>query len=338
MKTVLLSNSHNPRPTSMRFLLFFLLAGTSAMAQPTLSVHVQEVHLLLHAEDAHGHPIDTLQADQLLLKDNDKAQKILSLTMRNDLPLRIAFMIDTSVSMRGYSVLRSRNIASRVVEQLGSKDQAYVQEFDFEDLPSSNFSSDHATLQTQLNQVGARASSRLGGTAIYDTLYRSCRDHFHTSGDGSTSNAIFLFTDGEDNASHAYLQEAVEECQSVRTPIYVFSAVNSAEPKHQGHLYELALMSDGKLFPASTTDTDYFMHDAFHYGFYVPRNMSLLGISKSTLEQVSEVMVQLHHQYELVYRPSNLQTKQRFHRIRIKPVLSGVSIQAREGYETTAQP
>lgn len=58
----------------------------------------------------------------------------------------------------------------------------------------------------------------------FDSIYRACFNQFRSLDGTDSGNFILLFSDGEDNASHTSLDEAVEMCQRTNTAIYIFRA------------------------------------------------------------------------------------------------------------------
>jgi Ca-activated chloride channel homolog len=66
----------------------------------SLSVSVNEVSLVFHAEDDHGLPVNDLQAADLnLLDDGRPPRKILAFQLLKDFPIRAGILVDTSESM-----------------------------------------------------------------------------------------------------------------------------------------------------------------------------------------------------------------------------------------------
>jgi VWFA-related protein len=64
-----------------------------------------------------------------------------------------------------------------------------------------------------------------GGTALFDAVYTSCRDKLLdvSRGQEPVRKAIVLISDGDDNQSRVYKDEAIKECQRADTIIYAIS-------------------------------------------------------------------------------------------------------------------
>jgi Ca-activated chloride channel family protein len=154
--------------------------------------------------------------------------------------------------------------------------------------------------------------SRLGGTAIIDSIYRACLNQFgrlsYAGTAAGSANFILLFSDGEDNASHAYLNEAVEMCQRTNTAIYAFRVHPESRfsdgPKT---LTQLASQTGGRVFKNEDSD------DAIY-------------------NDLRTIEADLRNQYRLIYKPAELKRDGAFHRIALQGPARVESIAIRSGY------
>lgn len=290
------------------------LAGIYAYAQATapyhLSVSVDEVDLTFHAEDAHGSPIHDLKLDELTLLDNGRPpEHILAFQPLLNFPIRAGLLIDTSVSVSEY-LARNRAIAREYADRLMRQktDQAFIMNFDFESRVVQPWTSDRDALVAAMGHIAPNGVSRLGGTAILDSIYRACLNQFGRLDRGATANFILLFSDGEDNASHASLNEAVEMCQQANTAIYAFRADPSSSfsdgPKT---LEDLAVQTGGRVFKDDASD-------------------------EAIYDDLRVIEADLRDQYRLIYKPAELKHDDSFHRIALiaSPRVSKIKI--RSGY------
>ena len=292
-------------------LLSLCIDGNGAGAQTTgavpqsgvsyrLSVSVDEVSLSFHAADAHGLPVNDLKLDELRLLDNGKPpRKIVAFGSLRDFPIRGGILMDTSVSVAAY-LPRNRAIATEYVQQLlrQKSDEAFVMDFDFASRIAQPWTSDRAALIAAMRRVTPDGVSRLGGTAIIDSIYRACLNQFgrlnYVGTSAGSANFILLFSDGEDNASHAYLNEAVEMCQLTNTAIYAFRVHPESRfsdgPKT---LAQLASQTGGWVFKNEDSD------DAIY-------------------ADLRTIEADLRDQYRLVYNPAELRHDGAFHRVELK--------------------
>jgi Ca-activated chloride channel homolog len=289
----------------------------------SLRVSVDEVSLSFHPADAHGLPVNDLKVDELSLLDNGKPpRRIVAFGSLRDFPIRGGILMDTSVSVAEY-LPRNRAIASEYVQRLlrQNSDQAFVMDFDFESRIAQPWTSDRNALIAGMRRVVPDGVSRMGGTAIIDSIYRACLNQFGRLNDtanaaagaaAGSANFILLFSDGEDNASHAYLNEAVEMCQRTNTAIYAFRVHPESRfsdgPKT---LAQLASQTGGRVFKNESSDEEIY-------------------------DDLRTIEADLHDQYRLVYEPAELKPDGSFHSIKLKGPARVESIVVRAGYYAPA--
>jgi Ca-activated chloride channel homolog len=275
----------------------------------TLNVAVDEVSVVFHASDWQGIPMNDLKINDIRITDNRQPpRQVVSFEVHPNLPIRMGVMIDTSMSMLEYLRL-NQWIASEYAERFLDKkrDRAFVMRFDSEMKIQPDWTSDVELLTSSIRDVAAYHESRLGGTAIFDALYKACRDQFGTTNNVSSGNFILLFTDGVDNASHARIADDIDICQRANTAIYIFNN----EPKSrfatgQKVLQQLADKSGGQMYFDQTPE----------------------GIMKD----LYQTDVNLRSQYRIVYRPKSIKRDGSFHPIKLESPTRGGLIITRSGY------
>ena len=97
-----------------------------------------------------------------------------------------------------------------------------------------------------------------GGTALYDAVYTACRDKLldTTRGQEPARRAIVLISDGNDNQSRVYIDEAIKMCQRAETIVYAIST-NWTPSRGKGDdvLQKMAEATGGRaFFPPSIDD------------------------------------------------------------------------------------
>jgi Ca-activated chloride channel homolog len=277
---------------------------------------VNEVSLTFHAADAHGLPINDLKLDELKLLDNGKPpRRVVEFHLMQDFPIRAGILIDTSESME-QQVPHNREIsiqyAQRVLRQ--QTDQAFVMDFGFISKMTQNWTSNPMALTAGIHQVVAGRENPLGGTALFDTIFRVCLYEFGKIDHAASGNFILLFSDGEDNTSHVSLEEAVDRCQRSNTAIYAFRAepepkLFSSGPKT---LAELASQTGGRVFAHTDAEDE-------------------------TDADLRIIEADLRNQYRLVYNPTEIKPDGSFHRIALRGPDRVDSIAVRSGYYAPMQ-
>jgi Ca-activated chloride channel family protein len=281
--------------------------------QYSLSVATDEVIVSFHAVDADGRSINDIKFNELELLDDGKPPlKILAFESPQDLPIRAGILMDMSESM-DEARFKDREVAINYIQQLfrQQSDQAFVINFGQQPTIAQAWTNDTSTLIDGIRNrnVKATGGGRIGGTAIFDAIYRACRYQFSQIDYASSGNFVLLFADGQDNASHFTLQEAVDACNSTNTAIYVFRAetelnLSSPGPKT---LADLATLTGGRVF----RDED---SKAGAYG------------------DLQIIQADLRNQYRLVYKPADLKHDGSFHRITLAGPQRAESIHVRSGY------
>jgi Ca-activated chloride channel homolog len=316
------------RPAMTLGCLCFVLPLVTQETQPfTIPVSVNEVHVTFRAVDASGQFVPDLQIPDLQLLDNKKPPAaIVRLTKHTGLPIRAGILFDTSPSMLGYALYRNRRLAAALVTEVLSPrtDEAFLEGFDTQAVLLQPFTADPAKLISALRRVDERAYSRMTGTALFDTLYRACRDRFtpqEVHSDAPTNNFILLFTDGVDNASHSYMRDVIDICQQTHTAVYIFSLDSGAHGQAQRVLRDLAEQSGGRIF-----------YDKEEENYLSMRKKGTNPVTERDLAQLHLIERDLREEYELVYRPAGLKSDGKFHSIQIKTPYRPVSIWARTGY------
>jgi VWFA-related protein len=281
-----------------------------------LRVSVDEVVLTFHAADAHGLPINDLTLNELNLSDNGKPpRKVLSFQALQNLPINAGILLDTSESM-DQNVASNRTIAAKYAHLLlrQSTDKAFVMKFGPLSQIEQPWTSDTNALTAGIRKFAAFGPTHMRGTVLFDAIYGACLNQFGHIDHANSGNFILIFSDGEDNASHASLKEAVDICQRTNTAIYAFrtdlkSSFGAEGPKILG---DLALESGGRVFNVEDSDA---------------------GIDSD----LRIIEADLRNQYRLIYKPAELKHDGSFHHIVLKASERVDSITIRSGYYAPAR-
>ena len=293
----------------------------SAQTEPTpsapysLRIPVDEISLTFHASDRDGKPRPRITARDLHLSDNGKRPSgVLMLQSLEDLPIRAGFLFDISASMLEETEFNRSVIqmyASRLIRK--GVDQAFVMQFDTHTLLAQDWTDKDSAIAVGSAAIGPRPDRLDPLTAIFDSLYTTCRDRWGAKQAESTGNFILLFSDGEDDASHAYLSEAVDMCQRRHIAIYVFEGGRASHfSDGRGTLKALAQQTGGRVF----------IH---------PRG-------NEVWRDLETIEAEQRYQYRLAYKPPEFTADGSFHRIRLQCLVPGVRIVTRSGYYAFPRP
>lgn len=271
----------------------------------TITTVVNEVNLIFTVTDKHGHFIRNLKEGDFSLLDAHMAPaEVYSFTQETDLPLRVGLMIDTSSSIRSRFQFEQDAAVEFLLSVLRPKiDKAFVMGFDVHRDMTQGF-----TNNGDLLSEGIRKLAPGGGTALYDSVYSACRDNMlPLHGPPLIRKVIILLSDGDDNQSHATLDDAVKMCQRAGTAIYAISTNDS--PSHDRGddiLRAMSLVTGGK-------------------AFYPPRMEQVAGA-------FHEIQEELRSQYSLVYKPANFKADGSFRPIYLTSTDRKYKVHVQKGY------
>lgn len=271
----------------------------------TIRRSVNEVYLEFVVSDKHGHFIkDLRQSDFALLDDHKAPDQVYSFTQETNLPLRVGILIDESTSIRQRFQFEQQAATSFLLSILKPKtDRAFIEGFDETPDVRQDWTNDMDALTR-----GIDALRPGGGTALYDAVYSACRDKLLTArGQEPVRKAIVLVSDGNDNQSHAYLDDAIKECHRADTIIYAISTnVSPSRDRGDDTLQKMAIATGGKAF--------------------FPTNMEDMPVSFQAIQD------ELRSQYALVYKPADFKTDGAFRPIYLFCLDRRYTVRVREGY------
>jgi VWFA-related protein len=191
------------------------------VSAPTIRLNVNEVNLIFTVTDKRGEYIPNLrQSDFALLDDQKAPASVKSFHQQINLPLRVGVVIDASTSIRSRFQFEQQSATEFLLQILKAKsDQAFVMGFDSTPAIQQDWTNNIDALEAGVNRLRPG-----GGTALFDAVYTACRDKLLTErGREPVRKAMVLISDGDDNQSRVYQDEAIKECQRAETIIYSIS-------------------------------------------------------------------------------------------------------------------
>jgi VWFA-related protein len=272
----------------------------------TLKTNVNEVNLTFTVTDSHGRFVNHLQQQDFALLDDQRAPaQVYSFTQRTNQPLRVGLVIDASTSIRARFKFEQQAATEFLLDILRPRtDRAFIMGFDVSSYVTQGFTNNPDLLETGLNRLKPG-----GGTALYDAVYKACRDQMLKGipANAEVRKALILVSDGDDNQSRAYLDDAIKMCQRAETTIFTIST-NTSPSRERGDdvLKKMALATGGAAFyPQRLED----ISNEFH-----------------------RVEEELRSQYSLAYKPADFRADGSFRTIYLTSVRGGYVVHARTGY------
>lgn len=230
----------------------------------------REVTLHATVVDDRNHLVTNLDKTDFTVFENNQPQKI-SHFHEEDFPVAVGIVIDNSGSMRDKRDAVNK-AALDLVKASNPDDQVFVVNFNDEYYLDQEFTSDITKLQAALEHVETR-----GGTALYDAIVASA-DYLTRS--PLQRKALFVVTDGEDDASQENLDQAIHHLQQENGPV----------------VYAIGLLGEERSRKAKR-DLELITERTGGEAFFPP-----------TLDQVDEISRSIAHdirnQYTITYAPT----------------------------------
>jgi len=276
----------------------------------TIKKRVDEVNVLFIATDRHGKFVRNLnQGDFSIFDDHKPVQSILNFRRETDLPIELGLLVDVSGSVQGRFGFEKEAATGFLQHMIRPGfDRAFVVGFNRESRLTQDF-----TDQVPLLAAGVQHLSNGGGTALYDAIYKACKDKLlREHSDHPIRKAIVILSDGEDNQSDYTRAQAIEMAQRAEVLIYAISTDDSGLILRGDKVLEdLASATGGRAF------FPYKMKDITH--------------SFAAIED------ELRSQYAVSYKPSDFDADGRYRSIEITTLKKDLQVRARRGYYAPRQ-
>ena len=294
--------------TTVAVLICLTFITTGAAAQPPsdkLSVDVDRVNVLFTVSDGKGRFIRNLNRGDFSVYEDDRPQDISNFSTETNLPLNVAFLIDSSGSVRD-KLRFEKQAADRFFSSAlrPGKDKALVMSFDTKTALLQDYTDNPDSLSLGLQKIIPG-----GSTSLYDAIVDAA---VHRLADQEGRRVIVILSDGLDNSSHISLSKTLEIAQKNDVTIYAISTngIDTTDPRDRkagdANLNELARETGGRaLFPSKVQD----LTSAF-----------------------SRVCDELRSQYSLAYGPTNMNRDGTYRQIRIVAAGKRYNIRCRHGY------
>ncbi len=257
--------------------------------------HVDVIQVTAVVTDSGGRFVRDLKETDFQIYEDDKPQKT-TLFAAENIPLELVAAIDISSSM-GDALPSVKQAAKQFLAGLQPADQVTVLGFNENLFTLARRSTDQPARERAVDLM-----EPWGGTALYDVILRSIA----LLGRQSGRRAIVLFSDGDDQSSHATLQTAMTKAEGSDATIYSIGqgrAVRSQEL--QRLLRRLADVSGGRAF---FSDDQVSLHATFN-----------------------DILEDLRSQYLLAYASPPNSRDGNWHRIKVV-TSKGHKVRARQGY------
>jgi Ca-activated chloride channel homolog len=271
----------------------------------TFHTRVNEVNVLFIATDKHGRFVrDLTQNDFSILDDHKPPQSILNFRRETDLPLHLGLLIDVSGSVDSRFDFEQDAATSFLQHTLRAGfDKAFVVGFNSHSLLAQDYTDDYSRLYWGVHRL-----HNGGGTALYDAIYRACKEKFlKDHPEHPVRKAIIIVSDGEDNQSEVSKAQAIEMAQRAEVIVYAISTDDSGLVMRGDKVLEqLAEATGGRAF--------------------FPFKIKDITHSYAAIED------ELRSQYVVSYKPADFDADGRYRTIEISSLKKDLQVRARKGY------
>jgi len=264
------------------------------------SVEVDVVQITATVTDGHGHFVRGLPKSVFHVREDGVRQNI-SHFSGDDSPLELVVAIDTSNSMSPWLV-QLKAAVNEFLAAIPTRDRVTLLAFNTSIATLTARTTDLAERSNAVDQLTAA-----GTTVLYDTIVRG----IDMLGTKSGRKALVVFTDGEDEGSHAPIEEVERRLDASDVTLFMIGLGRgtSLGPLKQVML-RLAQPTGGR---ALFTEKIEELKTAFH-----------------------DLLEELSHQYLLGYESTNPKRDGTFRRIKVD-VDGHYQLRARQGYRAPSR-
>ena len=184
---------------------------------PTFSSTVDVVNLNVSVSDGRDRHVTGLAAGDFKIFEDGVPQQ-LTLFTQEQLPISLAILVDSSLSMQP-NLPAVRTAAMRLVRALGAHDQAEIIQFNHKFTVLQDFTNEQGKLETAIRGITAD-----GATGVYNALYFTLKDpRFRRAADDMTRQAVVILSDGEDTSSLVSDDQVLELAKKGNVTIFAIS-------------------------------------------------------------------------------------------------------------------
>ena len=266
---------------------------------------VDEVNLLFTVVDHRGRFISNLQLNDFEILDDRRApEKIHSFQQESDLPLRVALVVDISGSVTPrfkYEQQAAIDFFKKILRP--AVDRAMVVGFNEKVQLEQDLTNDVGVLRNAVLHLKPE-----GETALYDAIVYAA-ERLQKQSEKGTRKVIILISDGENNHSHAIMNDAQQAALRAEAPIYALSTNIQHEgdySKGEAIMDLLSRYTGGEILPAREKE--------------------------NVVWAFRQVEQALRSQYVLSYKPADFSTDGRYREVKLSARKPKLKVESRHGY------
>ncbi|HEY6329986.1 MAG TPA: VWA domain-containing protein [Blastocatellia bacterium] len=272
------------------------------------------VTVLTSVSDQSGNHIDNLTKGDFQIFEDGKPQDIDGLFREDQMPLKLMFLFDTSLSIKQRFDFEQRAAAHFFRQVMRPSDQAAIISVSTDPRLELQFTSD-------VNQlVSALAHLQPGGsTSLYNAMIEGAKYLRPAEG----RHVMVVLSDGDDTSSDSTLAQALAEAQKADTVVYAVHSTGvapSVNVRDLGGEFVLKAMCE----------------DTGGESFFPPVYDKQEKEERDLDDIYKRLAAEVHAQYVLTYYSKNDARDGKFRGIRVETTRPGLQVRARRGYYSTA--
>jgi Ca-activated chloride channel family protein len=258
-----------------------------------ISIDTDLVQLDVTVVDQNNTPIFDLKRDDFQVFEDRIKQNIENVS-REEVPISLGLVIDTSGSMR--AKLQTVSDASRsLIKQMKNDDEAFVASFKAEPELIQDFTRDKRELEDAIDQLFTS-----GGTALLDALIATA-DYAHEKGK-QRRKALIVISDGLEKNSSVKEKEVMEAMKEDEVQVYLVGFID--EEEDGASLFRKSPAKKAKELLSRLAE------DSGGRAFF-PKDVSEMP---AIAEQIAR---DLRTQYVISYYPTNAERDGKFRTVRV---------------------
>ena len=290
--------------------------ATEDQDEKPLKLNADLVTVITSVTDGEGNQVNDLTIKDFEILEDNVPQDVAGLYREGQLPLRLVFLFDTSLSIRHRFDFEQRAAAQFLRQLMRPGDQAAIMSVSSDPRLEIQFTGDVEKLVNALATLKVEGATSLYGALIEGAKYLRPSEGRHV---------MVVLSDGTDTASAVTLAQALAIVHKSDAVIY---AVHSTGIAPSANVQDLA----------GEFALKYMGEDTGGRGFFPPIYEDHKKEARDLDEIYRRIAAEVRAQYVLTYYSKNEMRGEAFRSIRVLAKRPGLQVRARRGYYTSKEP
>ena len=284
--------------------------STNAQDDKPIKLSTDLVTVLTSVYDSSGNHVNNLTRDDFQIFEDNKPQDVQGLYREDQLPLKLVFLFDTSLSIKHRFDFEQRAAAQFFRQVMRPGDQAAIISVSTDPRIEIQYTSDVDKLVYTLSRLQPGGSTSLYSAMIVAAKYLRPAEGRHV---------MVVLSDGDDTSSAATLAQALAEVQKSDAMVYAVHSTGvapSVNVQDLGGEFVLKAMAE----------------DTGGRSFFPPIYKEQEKEARDLDDIYRRIAAEVRAQYVLTYYSRAESRDGRFRSIRVELKRAGLQVRARRGY------